>query len=222
MLAAGVAFETTYLVLYCTSFLLPAGGEGLPVAYMSALFLGIGDACVIMVSLHLFLAYPPRANAVAVPAAYLLNEVIYLAFMYLGVPQTVVCRGVAKAVGVFLLALCVVRRGREGAVGDVHVTQCGVGSPGVPEEGPGIRVLATSRDWGLLLVGTTLFPFLFGLVHSSAPSVGRRPGSTARGTSLLPSACSWSLSWSGLSSASPSHTTSCLPLPRFSFRPGVS
>lgn len=79
----GAALTAISVGLNGISFLLgPAAPEYLPLGYLTGLFSGVGEACLILVIARFVAAFPPRLSTVAVPAIYLANEVLSLVLSY--------------------------------------------------------------------------------------------------------------------------------------------
>lgn len=170
LLLMGVACTLLGVGVYAAGLLIPVTAtEYLPVGYLSSLFSGIGDAVAILVVAHVVSTFAPQVTAIAVPVVYLANEVMYLALSYTPSPALVVIRPVLELVGLALLATAA-RRSSRTQDPTVHELQFGIGGVLPPDERP-LRFLSSSREWALLLIGTTLFPFIFGAV-SQMGSVG--------------------------------------------------
>lgn len=175
MLAAGAGFIGVHLVAYgATVALGPASPEYLMASVLSGVFSGIGEAFIILLFAHLLSTFAPRTSAVAIPAAYLLNEVLYYSTLYLPIPLILALRPAGKVLAIGILLWCIRRKRAVTEAGEEHPFQYGV-SLHVSRE-PVLGFLSGSRDWMLILAGTTLFPFLFGFIAQVCSNAGTNSG----------------------------------------------
>ena len=175
LLAVGVVCALLGVGAYAVGMLMPSGAvERMPVGYLSSLFSGIGDGIAVLVVAHVISTFEPRVTAVAVPVVYLANEAAYFALSYASAPVLVVLRPVLSLAGLAMLVLVVVRSSRANDPA-VHELQFGIGSALPPDERP-LRFLSSSREWALLLIGTTLFPLIFGAVSQMGSLGSVTPG----------------------------------------------
>ena len=176
MFWTGAALVGISLGLYGISFILgPAAPEYLPLGYLTGLFSGVGEACLILVIAHLVAVFPPGLSTVAVPVVYLVNEVMFLGLSYASAAALAWLRPVLKLASVALAAWCLARLSKHSLGGDVHPVQYGIDGPRDASEHV-LRFLGSSREWVLLLVGTTLFPFVFGAVSQVVGAAQALPG----------------------------------------------
>lgn len=174
LLGVGIACEAVHLLCHATLIVLPqAALEYAPAAVLSGIFAGVGEACITLVFAHLFSTFEPRLSAVAIPVAYLLNEILYCAAVYLPAETLTVARPLCKVLGIAILLVCLARkRNVTAGAGELHMQY------GLPQ-GPQSRffaMLSKSQEWTLLLVSATLFPFVFGLVAHICSNTGLRSG----------------------------------------------
>ncbi len=172
----GAALTAISVGLNGISFLLgPAAPEYLPLGYLTGLFSGVGEACLILVIAHFVAAFPPQLSTVAVPAIYLANEVLFLVLSYAPSATLAWLRPLLELVSVALAAWCLTRLRKHPLGGGVHPVQYGIDGPRDTSEHV-LRFLGSSREWVLLLVGTTLFPFVFGAVSQVVGAAQALPG----------------------------------------------
>ena len=169
------------LVVYGLLYILALGAvpadapEHLPLLYLAGLFSGVGEACLILVAAHLVATFPPRLSTVAIAGVFLLNEVLYLVLSYAGAAVLVWVRLGMEFGAAGLLGACLAYAVRRDPAPDVHPVQYGVDGPRDGSEHV-LRFLGGSREWVLLLVGTTLFPFVFGVVSQVVGAARHLPG----------------------------------------------
>lgn len=175
MLGAGAVLVGMHLAVYAVMFALPPDSEEyFALGIFSGVFSGLGEACIILLYAHLLSTFAPRLSAVAIPAFYLLNEVLYCSTLYMPTEIIVVLRGLGKAAGVGLLLWCVIRKRSTGSLSDEYPLQYGL--PRTQEKEPMLRFLSGSQDWMLILAGTTLFPFVFGLIAQISSNMNTNSG----------------------------------------------
>ncbi len=175
MLAAGAGSIGVHLVAYGATLALgPESPECLMASVLSGVFSGIGEAFIILLFAHLLSTFAPRISAVAIPAAYLLNEALYYSTLYLPIPLILVLRPAGKVIAIGILLWCIHRKRVVTEAGEEHPFQYGV-SLHVSRE-PVLGFLSGSQDWMLILAGTTLFPFLFGFIAQVCSNAGTNSG----------------------------------------------
>ncbi len=84
-------------------------------------------------------------------------------------------RPLLELASVALAAWCLTRLRKHPLGGGVHPVQYGIDGPRDTSEHV-LRFLGSSREWVLLLVGTTLFPFVFGVVSQVVGAAQALPG----------------------------------------------
>lgn len=172
----GASLVGISMALHGIALLLPpAAPERLPLGYLAGLFSGTGEACLILVIAHFVAVFPPRISTVAVPVVYLMNEAMFLGLSY--APGSVLAwlRPALELLGIALAARCLARLRNRVPDGGVHPVQYGIDGPHDSSENV-LRFLGGSREWVLLLVGTTLFPFIFGVVSQVVGAAQVLPG----------------------------------------------
>lgn len=175
MLAVGAAFIGLHLAAYGATFVLgPEAPEYLMASVLSGVFSGIGEACIILLFAHLLSTFAPSVSAVAIPVAYLLNEILYYSTLYLPTPAILVLRPVGKVAAIAVLWWCICRKRSVPSVDDELPFQYGVSLRASRE--PMLGFLSSSQDWMLILAGTTLFPFLFGFIAQVCSNAGTNSG----------------------------------------------
>lgn len=175
MLAVGAAFIGLHLAAYGAALALgPEAPEYLMASVLSGVFSGIGEACIILLFAHLLSTFAPSVSAVAIPAAYLLNEILYYSTLYLPTPAILVLRPVGKVTALAVLWWCICRKRSVPSADDELPFQYGVSLRTSRE--PVLGFLSSSQDWMLILAGTTLFPFLFGFIAQVCSNAGTNSG----------------------------------------------
>ncbi len=181
LLGVGLACEFVHLICHIALIVLPTGAmEYAPAAVMSGVFAGVGEACITLLFAHLFSTFAPRMSAVAIPAAYLLNEILYCAAVYLPAEALTVARPACKMLGIGILLVCLARKRAVAQSEDTSTAspdelQMQYGLPRGPQSRL-LSMLTRNQEWTLLLVSATLFPFIFGLVAHICSSTGLRSG----------------------------------------------
>lgn len=152
-----------------------AAPERLPLGYLAGLFSGAGEACLLLVIAHLMAVFPPTLSTVAVPLAYLANEVMFLGLSYASSATLAWLRPALELASIALVAWCLSRLHKRSPGDEVHPVQYGIDGPrDTPQHV--LHFLGSNREWVLLLVGTTLFPFVFGVVSQVVGTAQELPG----------------------------------------------
>ncbi|CAM2826876.1 helix-turn-helix transcriptional regulator [Slackia exigua] len=163
-----------HLVAYTLLALLdPSRGEVLPLNIFSGLFAGIGEAGITLLFAHLIASFDARLSSVALPVAYLLNEFFYATCLYLPPEAVLAARPACKALGIVLLAVCLKRKTHARSERENPMQY---GLPHKSSEEQVLSFLSQGREWALLFVSATLFPFVFGLVAHICSSEGMKSG----------------------------------------------
>lgn len=175
LFAVGSSCIALHLAAYAAMTLSPASSqEHLALSICSGVFTGLGEACIILLYAHLFSTFAPKLSAIAIPVAYLLNEVLYCSTTYLLIEFVAPFRMMNKVLGLVLLLWCLHRKSSAKLAADEYPLQHGMSTK--PEREPLLRFLSSSQDWMLILAGTTLFPLLFGLIAQMCSAVNERSG----------------------------------------------
>lgn len=174
LLSVSAACMAVHLVAHVLlAFLDHSCGEVLPLNIFSGLFAGIGEAGVILLFAHLIASFDARLSSVAIPVAYLLNELFYATCLYVPADAVLIMRPFCKVLGIVLLAVCLSRKTRSRSSRENPIQY---GLPHSRSEEQVLSFLSQGREWALLFVSATLFPFVFGLVAHICSSEGMKSG----------------------------------------------
>lgn len=173
ILGIGLGLLGAHELCYAASYLVGSGST-FPFDILSGALSGLAEACIILIYAHLFSTYVPKMSSIAIPVAYLLNEIFYWLSLYVSTNELIWLRGFGKIFGVALLVWCVWRKSHEALPDGEHLLQQGL-SLRVYDRNP-LRFLSSGSDWTLILVGTTAFPFFFGLAAQLCSSEATNSG----------------------------------------------
>ncbi len=175
LVMVGSGFIVVHLIIYgCMySSVLPEEAYQL-IGLISGSLSGLGEACIILVFAHLFSTFEPKISAVAIAIAYLLNEILYTLTLCMPSEYIIVFRAVGKIIGIVLLAWCLFRKCAVKKEESEYPLQYGMSTK--IDSTPPLKFLSNSQEWMLILAGTSLFPFLFGLIAQMCSTVNTNSG----------------------------------------------